>query len=447
MSRLQIPYNKVLLDPRDFDPAEFDSLLRHYLAESKEYPLVLEIFNNNIQYLIFIREGQFYWATMNNGEIFGEINFRKFFSSIKTTQFPKIVVYQTNLTLYHSLLVYLQKEPDLKVSSTLVDLDDLLDKIEKEKSSSLITAYRADSIIMLRYRNGKPVACMRGNCSHTSFEENAREEFLVKVYTLSTHNPFEINIYYDLVVTHSEDARMIPDSYHGTVSSFFLSQPPRITVKLKSRPLKSYTFTGKQLSIGRSSENDIVIDNLSVSRKHAVILSKKDGYILNDLGSKNGTYVNGEKVDGTELKSGDCITIGKYQILFQVPTGESGSPDSMDQTVIIPNFHNDKKESGINVHFPVTPDIVPRLFRSSNHEEYTLGKDCIVIGKKKDADIRLPGLFAARIAAEIIRKDSDYLIHKGGRTSVSINGEEMEEKVLEEEDLIAIGSEKFIFKR
>jgi hypothetical protein len=71
-----------------------------------------------------------------------------------------------------------------------------------------------------------------------------------------------------------------------------------------------------------------------------------------------------------------------------------------------------------------------------------------VIGRGKDADIRLGGLLAPRVTVEITRTGGDFVLQKtAGQRDVNINGESMAEKVLEEEDLITIGSEEFVFKR
>ncbi|MCK4537969.1 MAG: FHA domain-containing protein [Candidatus Krumholzibacteria bacterium] len=482
MSRLQIPYDRVLMNPVDFDPNSFDGILKDFLAASRKSPIIMEVFNEQVQYLVFMREGQFYWIGGKTAEEFESITLRDFFTRLSHTQFPQIVVYATSLILYHSLLVYAQKDADLRISSTLVDLDDLLDRTEEEHSNALVTAQQPGNLVMLRYKDGKAIATYHCLSFKKAEHPDHREDFLVKVYTMSAHSPFEINLYTDLTVTYAEDARQIPDDYTGLISSLFLSQPPKLVVKLKNRPLKTYTFTGKHVTIGRLPDNDIVIDNLGVSRKHAVIHSWKNGYHVKDLGSKNSTFLNGEKIDNAELKGGDVITIGKYQIVFKVSSCEPGLSGAMDQTMIIPGFSlqaaknidgtgPSDRGSGIaspsdssGVDSPVsdsdspahtTPKSdnsgntdPPRLYRRSDQEEFPLGGEKTVIGKDRDSDIRLGGIFAPRIKVEITRSGDDYVIQKmEGRKEMNINGERMIEKVLEEEDLIAIGPEEFVFKR
>jgi len=445
MIRLQIPYRLVLLNPRDFDPAEFDALCRDYLERSRRSPVIIEIFNDNVQYLLFLNEGQLYWACAGEREQFQPLKLRDFFLKIRRTQFPQIIVYQTDIILYHSLLVYLQRKPELKVSSALVDLEELLENTEKDYASAILSARNPGTFILLRYHERKPLACYHLR-SDRGPAADAREDFLVKVYTITAKRPLEINLFTDLTVSHAEDVRSLPSDFSGAVSSFYLSQPPRLVVRLKGRPLKTYPFAGEEMSIGRLAENAIVIDNLSVSRTHATVRSSADGFVLRDLGSKNGTLLNGKPAAEARLADGDCIGIGKYEILFQIPALEGAGPEDLDQTVIIPHF---RPETG---SAPARPDAdaeraLPRLFRRSCLEEYPLAKERTVIGRRRNSDIRLPGFFAPRVTVEIVRKGAEYVLQKvEGRATVTINGEEMDEKTLAREDLIAIGSEEFVFK-
>ncbi len=451
MARLQVPYHKVLLQPSDLDLDEFDAVLRHFLKASCKYPVVVEIFNAQAQYLLFMRDGSIYWVTVDRGDGFQSVPLTRFFTELRTLQFPRLVVYYTDLVLYHSLLVYLQKKAALRADSKVVDLDELLDEIEESRRSAIVSAYQPGNLILIRYHEGRPVACHHGQAEKLPPNADIREFFLVKVYTLSTHHHFDLMVFSDLVISQAEDARPIPEDYEGSISSFYLSQPPTLVVKLKNRPLKTYPFNGKQMTIGRNAQNDIVIDNLSVSRQHAVISSSKEGFIITDLGSKNGTLVNGKPVKESRLNSGDDILIGKYNILFEIPHGESVPIDEFDQTVIIPNYHaKAKKEEKEKFHidYPVTSESSPQLLRKETDEVYPIEDDCLIIGKEDSCDVRVGGLFSPKRIAEIKREGTEYVLQRVGRTGkIRINGEKTDEKILEENDLIEIGSEEFVFQR
>jgi pSer/pThr/pTyr-binding forkhead associated (FHA) protein len=69
--------------------------------------------------------------------------------------------------------------------------------------------------------------------------------------------------------------------------------------------------------VGRNPESAVFLDDITVSRAHAVFERRADdGWFVRDVGSLNGTYVNGEQVDQTKLASGDEVQIGKFKLTF-----------------------------------------------------------------------------------------------------------------------------------
>ena len=96
---------------------------------------------------------------------------------------------------------------------------------------------------------------------------------------------------------------------------------------------KEYPLTAETVTIGRKPGNDIPIDNLSISGKHAQVITILGDSFLEDLGSTNGTYVNGKLVKKHALEDGDTITLGKYKITYE--SGSSGDQQDFEQTMII----------------------------------------------------------------------------------------------------------------
>ncbi|WP_412903606.1 FHA domain-containing protein [Aeromicrobium sp. 179-A 4D2 NHS] len=68
---------------------------------------------------------------------------------------------------------------------------------------------------------------------------------------------------------------------------------------------------------GRHPSSDIFLDDISVSRRHATFTRRGGGYVLSDLGSLNGTYVNRDRIDGDiPLSGGDEVQLGKYRLIY-----------------------------------------------------------------------------------------------------------------------------------
>ncbi len=79
------------------------------------------------------------------------------------------------------------------------------------------------------------------------------------------------------------------------------------------------------VTVGRHPDSDIFLDDISVSRRHATFTRTANGYVISDLGSLNGSYVNRDRIDSdVVLSGGDEVQIGKYRLIFFSGVPRSG---------------------------------------------------------------------------------------------------------------------------
>ena len=79
---------------------------------------------------------------------------------------------------------------------------------------------------------------------------------------------------------------------------------------------QSFPMTGEKMTIGRSPETDVFLDDVTVSREHASLVRRGGDWYLDDAGSLNGTYVNRQRVDSHRLADGDELQVGKFKLTF-----------------------------------------------------------------------------------------------------------------------------------
>jgi pSer/pThr/pTyr-binding forkhead associated (FHA) protein len=110
---------------------------------------------------------------------------------------------------------------------------------------------------------------------------------------------------------------------------------PRLIILTKGGRIRQVSVSGRLTTIGRSEGNSLIIDSDLISRQHAVIDWDGDHYALIDAGSRNGSYVNGRKVERQELRNGDMIALGDCEIRFLFDTRELSEADAL-RLVTIP---------------------------------------------------------------------------------------------------------------
>jgi pSer/pThr/pTyr-binding forkhead associated (FHA) protein len=109
----------------------------------------------------------------------------------------------------------------------------------------------------------------------------------------------------------------------------------KILLTLKGKDLKTLETDKSEITIGRNENNDIQINNLGASKKHARIVKQNGKYIIEDLNSTNGTLLNNESISKARLKSKDVVTIGKHNLLISIQEGRDATQDVAEATIKI----------------------------------------------------------------------------------------------------------------
>lgn len=218
---------------------------------------------------------------------------------------------------------------------------------------------------------------------------------------------------------------------------------PKLVLKFENSVLKEVPVGTSEVSIGRSPENGIVIDNPAVSHFHARVFNEEGRIMLEDFGSLNGTFVNGQRVKMVTLKPGDSVAIGKHTIVisdsrdldgFAAGNG-NGKPaqaaPKLNETVMLDTkARRDflQKVAAVGESAQVAParmKVATLVVRSgrTNQREYTLNDKLTVIGKSAMATVKLKGWFAPKAAAQINRRD-DQSYYIGAADKVpNVNGQ------------------------
>jgi predicted component of type VI protein secretion system len=216
---------------------------------------------------------------------------------------------------------------------------------------------------------------------------------------------------------------------------------PKLVLKFENSVLKEMPVGSKEVSIGRSPENGLVIDNPAVSHYHARVFSEEGRLMLEDFGSMNGTFVNGQRVKMVTLKPGDSVGIGKHTIVVSesrdldgFATGNTSvrpAAPKINETVMLDTKERREflqKVAAVGESAQVSParlkipTLVVRKGRT-NQREYALNDKLTVVGKSGMATVKLKGWFAPKAAAQITRRD-DQAYYIGAADKIpSVNGQ------------------------
>jgi hypothetical protein len=189
--------------------------------------------------------------------------------------------------------------------------------------------------------------------------------------------------------------------------------------------IKEVQLTKERTTLGRRPYNDIVIDNLAVSGEHATLQMNGNEVFLEDLGSTNGSYVNGKAVKKQQLHNGDTVEIGKYKIKF---VSEAEHSD-FDKTMVFKPGEVPPVQAGAMGNLRV-------LSGTASGREVPLTKVVTTVGK--------PGV----AVASITRRQHGFVVaHVEGAGVPTLNGTPIgnEPVALKSGDLIELAGTKMQF--
>ena len=257
---------------------------------------------------------------------------------------------------------------------------------------------------------------------------------------------------------------------------------PTLLLQLKNKILGEYPLkAGASLKIGRRDTNDVVIEDPAVSGHHAKIDALKDRFVLIDLQSKNGSFVNEQLVSSHWLKHEDVITIGEHSLIFNYHEKERVSEDNSDdfdetqamnttqhrkmmiksnptKSINVVRFWDKDQNRGVvRENVPPVPDsrrqskkrqpIGVLNYLTGGSGQIKLTRKITTIGKDPTSDIVVKGLLMNPTAVTISKRpDGFYLKHIGGLPRPRINDHPVKKAtLLKNLDIIEIGSTRLQF--
>ena len=237
---------------------------------------------------------------------------------------------------------------------------------------------------------------------------------------------------------------------------------PKLTLMFDDRELQECAVGTHPVTIGRLPDNSIVVDNPAVSGRHARVFREGNHYVVEDLQSTNGTFVNEKPIVRHTLLDRDVVLVGKHSLVFSQAGGDQpemaeAAPfvpdvggtmmlDTIRQKNLLAGIETGTKGRAAGAQVPRTASplapslvgVVRVVAGRSAQNEYTLAGVTSIIGKTESAQIKLKGWFKPKIAAALARKGDGYTVTSMGAKTM-VNGQQISgRRDLRDGDLIEV---------
>ena len=232
---------------------------------------------------------------------------------------------------------------------------------------------------------------------------------------------------------------------------------PKLSLQFGTSVLKEYSVHAQEVTIGRAPQSSIVIDNPAVSYNHARIFWQDGVYHVQDLGSLNGTFLNGNRITQAPLSFGDTVAVGKHTIRFLQDRPGEGAAEvaaalprpgaaKLDGTMILDTklrreVQQKMAAAGTAATAPEAKKVgkLTVLQGKTTAKEYVLASWTSIVGKSEGAAVRLKGWFAPKVGAIINKQAESYFVSPMAKKAF-VNGQPVTGRhELKDGDVLTLG--------
>lgn len=217
-----------------------------------------------------------------------------------------------------------------------------------------------------------------------------------------------------------------------------------LVVRRKDREIDRYVLPEGVTSIGRAESNSIILDDGSVSRKHARIVVSGGEAFFEDLGSGNGSYRGDVRINRVKIENGDRFELDPFTLEIHVRAATASAPETRP-------VEKKTSSSGHVILPPRTPGGSaaggPRLVLADGSVSFLVVGEAIAIGRADDATISLSDPAVSRRHASLSRDGGRWLLRdEGSAHGTRLNGEPVESALLNDGDVVTVGDTELVFR-
>ena len=414
------------------DPREMVSVLRESLAKGSVSDGYVRATFTTGDLFLFFHQGKVHSAGALEEDRFSMKTVSEVFGAIAAAK--SVTLCQTDAAILLCTAVLFRKAPSAQLPAGLLNSEELLYAIRETGKDAVLVVRNGDARTLVFCKGGEPAALFAADGEPFPGRATVADQI---VGYLKNKPGCHLDLYDEIKLKPAAEAGQPLESYLATAPKGKEAPVPSLIVRLGERVAFRFPVTADESLIGRGEDADLPLDNVSISRRHALLRRRGAMLVVEDLGSDNGILFKGQKVPRAELNPGDELSIGKYTLIYpryaaQTEGIAAGVPRAASAAL-----------RGEETMMMSNSKIAPAIFEHRG-QKFRMGGLVFNIGKADDAHLRIGGLFVAGIHVRVLRDPlgGHILQHVAGLRRVRVNGSAVKTASLKDGDEIAIAGEK-----
>jgi pSer/pThr/pTyr-binding forkhead associated (FHA) protein len=302
---------------------QIESIFKDLKSKSDLITAILMLEESNRSLLLFILQDDLYSCYELKDNRLSPLPFSDYFKEMSQAR-GALHLYLTNPIFFKALLVLAQSTPNILATTDMINIEQLLSQVQKKKKEAILLVKKGDETNLFYFRKGRLSEGYFEDISAIAEEGKVQDQLLLYTYSTTEQEPLAVQLYYDLEVSAANDVDDAVEALKEGVEQR-LAVRPRLILRQNGKEIEKIVDKGV-FTLGRDVRSDWVIRDPLASREHALIKKNADGFYIEDCESRNGTFVNEEKITNQKLSDRDQIRIGSFLITFSEKEIEKKEP-------------------------------------------------------------------------------------------------------------------------
>ena len=376
----------------------------------------LELEAHDTRLMALIHKSVPYIAGLQEGEARSTVPLYDFMIRAQQLDSPKCRLVACDKALVLLTAVHFVKHPDLRGSLKLINPAHVLRVLARDKRDAALAFEREGRRTLLFLHRGYPARLFFGDPEEDPNEGSLEDRLLLWAFQDIANT--RVEVFSDLTVAPDPDSGR---SFVRLDDQTKPSPPATVHVWMEHREIRRRPFTPPEMIIGRDPRVDIFIDNLGVSRRHARLWWERGHFMIEDLGSSNGTAINGRRVDRAAVGERDTIMIGKFRLGLEEEEQEPQVPET---------------------HLIMLEGSRARFWLCSSEGRQRIDGD-LLLGRGRGVDVRVRGWKVSPVHARLSPVEGQLLLSCFNGRKVDVNGTSVAAATLDVGDELLIGRTRF----
>lgn len=411
---------------------QIESIFKDLKSKGDLITAILMLEERNRSLLLFILQDDLYSCYELKENTFSPLPFSDYFKEISQAQ-GALHLYLTNPIFFKALLVLAQRTPNIVATTDMINIEQVISQVGKKKKEAVLAIKRGTELNLFYFRKGRLSDGYFENAGAMAEEGKLQDQLLLYTYSATEENPLAVQLYYDPEVAPAADVDDAVEALKEGVEQR-LAIRPRLVLKQDGREIEKIVDKGI-FTLGRDVRSDWVIRDPLASREHALIKQHADGFYIEDCKSRNGTYVNKEKITGKKLSDRDEIEIGAISLTF--------SEKEVEKKERHPSPVSSPSDEGFSEGETAQPRLrkwgLELLTGQKAGFFFDLAGERVSLGRGK-VHVIVDDLKVSRHHADLEWTGNAFrIVDLKSTNGVLVNDERVETKVLSEHDVITVG--------